>query len=337
MSTGVHNSAITANDAANAIFSFQSSTKFSTNSKTLNSGQQEERSADSSQTSCNVSFSESSEQKATASVQLDTANAGQVTRSSSRNVRLEQNRKAAIESRRRKKVMIDELQRSVIFFSRANDSLKQQNDALELMLMQAQAKISTMEAGNDVSTQEKTTLCDSSASQSDGIPNPLGTSIGQAQSETVAVQAVDQRRGFTSLATGAAAQCVNGRLEEVPTALAARTNASSTHPSTKPSPMQMRPKAADFQQAAGGATPSPANGMQSIPGLDINQIAAISMGVNPQQTYTDTMAAFALQQAVAAAAAGSGQNQFMFPTGMPFVVNPLVYQLAQQQQESQQP
>lgn len=35
-----------------------------------------------------------------------------------REMRLEQNRKAARESRRRKKVLVEELQRSVIFFSR---------------------------------------------------------------------------------------------------------------------------------------------------------------------------------------------------------------------------
>eukprot|EP00970_Alexandrium_tamarense_P000730 scaffold85_cov145-Alexandrium_tamarense.AAC.34 len=35
-----------------------------------------------------------------------------------RQVKLEQNRKAARESRRRKKVLVEELQRSVIFFTR---------------------------------------------------------------------------------------------------------------------------------------------------------------------------------------------------------------------------
>lgn len=51
---------------------------------------------------------------------------------------MEQNRKAARESRRRKKTMIEELQRSVIFFSRANSTLKQQNDELSRLLCQAQ-------------------------------------------------------------------------------------------------------------------------------------------------------------------------------------------------------
>jgi len=62
--------------------------------------------------------------------------------SKAREIRLEQNRKAARESRRRKKVMIEELQRSVIFFSRANSLLKQQNEEWSRMLIQAQAFIS---------------------------------------------------------------------------------------------------------------------------------------------------------------------------------------------------
>jgi hypothetical protein len=60
-------------------------------------------------------------------------------------VRLEQNRKAARESRRRKKIMIEELQRSVVFFSRANGTLKHQNDELQRLLLNAQSRISNLE------------------------------------------------------------------------------------------------------------------------------------------------------------------------------------------------
>mmetsp|Transcript_12438 Transcript_12438/g.19149 ORF Transcript_12438/g.19149 Transcript_12438/m.19149 type:complete len:412 (-) Transcript_12438:1005-2240(-) len=55
--------------------------------------------------------------------------------------RLEANRKAARESRRRKKVLVEELQRSVIFFSRANGQLKQKNEELKRMFIQAQTQI----------------------------------------------------------------------------------------------------------------------------------------------------------------------------------------------------
>lgn len=65
--------------------------------------------------------------------------------SKQREIRLEQNRKAAKESRRRKKDMIEELQRSVIFFSRANGTLKQQNDELTRLLLQAQVQVAAIE------------------------------------------------------------------------------------------------------------------------------------------------------------------------------------------------
>eukprot|EP00985_Skeletonema_marinoi_P004747 scaffold2051_cov139-Skeletonema_marinoi.AAC.31 len=55
--------------------------------------------------------------------------------------RLEQNRKAAIESRRRKKVMVDELKRSVHFYTKANTSLKSQNADLERQLLMAKQAI----------------------------------------------------------------------------------------------------------------------------------------------------------------------------------------------------
>ena len=64
-----------------------------------------------------------------------------------REIRLEQNRKAARESRRRKKMMIEELQRSVIFFSKRNAVLKKENEDLTRMLMQAQSQIQS-QGGN---------------------------------------------------------------------------------------------------------------------------------------------------------------------------------------------
>ena len=61
--------------------------------------------------------------------------------SAARARRLEQNRRAAIESRRRKKVMIAELQRSVTFYSKANENLKKANEELEKSLLQAKQKL----------------------------------------------------------------------------------------------------------------------------------------------------------------------------------------------------
>lgn len=73
-----------------------------------------------------------------------------------REARLEQNRRAARETRRRKKVMVEELQRSVLYFSRANSNLKAQNEDFEATLAQALAKVSAMEqAGLDQSSKLK--------------------------------------------------------------------------------------------------------------------------------------------------------------------------------------
>ena len=99
-----------------------------------------------------------------------------------RQMRLEQNRKAARESRQRKKVLVEELQRSVIFFSRcefpmcltecelanfphihlaiilmfvfqANGTLRSQNDEMEKMLLQARQGIATFAFSQPFSPQ----------------------------------------------------------------------------------------------------------------------------------------------------------------------------------------
>lgn len=63
----------------------------------------------------------------------------------SREQRLEQNRKAARESRLRKKAMIDDLQRSVIFYTRSNTKVRHLNQDLEQLLALAQAQVSVIE------------------------------------------------------------------------------------------------------------------------------------------------------------------------------------------------
>lgn len=64
--------------------------------------------------------------------------------SRSRALRLEQNRKAARESRRRKKAMIEELQRSLMFFSKSNAALKQQNEVLTRQVLDAHSVLAKM-------------------------------------------------------------------------------------------------------------------------------------------------------------------------------------------------
>ena len=86
-----------------------------------------------------------------------TSTASSAASKKARETRLEQNRKAARESRRRKKVMIEDLQRSVIDFSRANGALKHQNDELTRLLMQAQNQVAIIESSTTNSNDIKMT------------------------------------------------------------------------------------------------------------------------------------------------------------------------------------
>lgn len=142
-------------------------------------------------------------------------------------VRLEQNRKAARESRRRKKVMIEELQRSVIFFSRANGTLKQQNEELQRILFQAQAQVSQLEAsgataakdgdgagavngGNEASNGDSSNLDPAAAQQAVAAAQQaqmqLQNLLQQQQAAQAATQAMYESQGFPPAAARAAAQ-----------------------------------------------------------------------------------------------------------------------------------
>lgn len=130
--------------------------------------------------------------------------------SKAREVRLEQNRKAARESRRRKKVMIEELQRSVVFFSRANSTLKQQNDELQRMLLQAQARIAAIESGKSSAghSQGKDMRSDELANK-DVLDMQAQQAVATAQAQAAqaaATQAMFQNQGFPPAAARQAAQ-----------------------------------------------------------------------------------------------------------------------------------
>ncbi len=106
-----------------------------------------------------------------------------------REIRLEQNRKAARESRRRKKIMVDELQRSVVFFSRANSTLKQQNEELQRILLHAQSQIQASEkalsaqqqATNNINTGIKT---NGDTATSTNLPTANAATVNNGTNET---------------------------------------------------------------------------------------------------------------------------------------------------------
>lgn len=59
-----------------------------------------------------------------------------------RQERLEQNRISARESRKRKKTMIEELQKTVIVLSRENKELNERNESLRKQLIDVGSKVS---------------------------------------------------------------------------------------------------------------------------------------------------------------------------------------------------
>lgn len=239
--------------------------------------------------------------------------------SKAREIRLEQNRKAARESRRRKKVMIEELQRSVIFFSRANGTLKHQNDDLSRMLMTAQSQVAAIETQQQPSTNAPASSPAPQA-KSEAV-QPQG-SFQQAEANAVATQAVYESQGFSAAAARAAAQTMNGS-NSGSSAPQGSTQPSSPTPAATPSSQNLPPMQpgatmqamANFQQAAAAAMQAAVQGMQGIPGVSVQALTATAPGgANPQQAYNDTMTALAMQQAAAAAAAGQQffhQNPFM--------------------------
>jgi hypothetical protein len=92
-----------------------------------------------------VGLEEEQEEGTTTEEQVKSKGGRKPSPARSKEVRLQQNRKAARDSRKRKKEMIEELQRSLIFFSRSNAKLKQQNDYLTRRLLEAQTTIQALQ------------------------------------------------------------------------------------------------------------------------------------------------------------------------------------------------
>ena len=165
--------------------------------------------------------------------------------SATRARRLEQNRKAAIESRRRKKVMIGELQRSAAFYTKANEKLKIDNLALEQRLLLAKQQVMQMKAGTTAdpsvelkSPPEETTSGTKASSKQPTYPSeqqplaPICMQPTQARAQIAATQALYETMGYPSgfakVAADTFSPCVGlsthtGNTHGVPTADAANT------------------------------------------------------------------------------------------------------------------
>lgn len=276
-----------------------------------------------------------------------TASTNSKSDSISRRVRLDQNRKAAKESRRRKKIMIEELQRSVIFFSRANGTLKQQNEELSRMLIQARTQISSHVTGDRLDTVAPPMAAVPMAAvpKAPDTTIQVGNAFNQAEAQTVATQAMYETQGFSASAARAVAQAINGKDIACNTDSNTVTSAPGT---TGPGQLSgnvgggplMQPGStmqamASFQQAAAAAMQAAIRGMENIPGLNLNNLnVPTPAGINAQQAYTDAMTALAMQQAAYAAAAG---HAFTMQPAMQLMTTWSVQQQQHQQQEQEAP
>lgn len=224
-----------------------------------------------------------------------------------REVRLEQNRKAAKESRRRKKVMVEELQRSVIFFSRANSTLKQQNNELTRLLIEAQMQVkkaetdSTEASTSNIKTEApqspaptEVTTMSCTATNTAAAAAAADQASQQLNAQLVATQALYESQGFPAAAARAAAQAMNSSAAGAPLSFATATAMLPPPPMQPGATMQAM---ANFQQAAAAAMQAAIQGMHGLGGMA--SLAATVPGVNAAQSFTDTMTALAMQQAAA--------------------------------------
>lgn len=205
--------------------------------------------------------------------------------SKAREVRLEQNRKAARESRRRKKIMIEELQRSVVFFSRANATLKQQNDELQRMLLTAQARASAYEKG------------DSSAA---AVPN------GQTQTtdEKEGAQAFSSAQAQAAQAQAAQAAATQAMFQNQGFPPAAARQAAQTFVAGPPPATMDNKTAGTTEQSNQAAWPNSAVTMQNMQ----NILFAVQNGMQPQMNMFNPYLSSMPQQQTQAPAPQDNSN-----------------------------
>lgn len=205
--------------------------------------------------------------------------------SKAREVRLEQNRKAARESRRRKKIMIEELQRSVVFFSRANATLKQQNDELQRMLLTAQARASAYEKG------------DSSAA-----PVPIGQT--QTTDEKEGAQAFSSAQAQAAQAQAAQAAATQAMFQNQGFPPAAARQAAQTFVAGPPPATMDNKTAGTTEQSNQAAWPNSAVTMQNMQ----NILFAVQNGMQPQMNMFNPYLSSMPQQQTQAPAPQDNSN-----------------------------
>jgi hypothetical protein len=184
----------------------------------------------------------------------------------SRESRLDQNRKAARESRKRKKVMIEELQRSLIFFSRSNATLKQQNDELTRRLIDAQTTIQALQQQSPSHAPQATT-------QPVGMEPAPRAAVSSSQAAPTAAVLMSLNGG--------------GPVPSTTTSSTSPAVVDYIHAFVVPHAMQpgsTMQAMSNFQQAAAAAMQAAAQGMQHQAAQQITHLGAAEQGVPPAAT-----------------------------------------------------
>lgn len=127
-----------------------------------------------------------------------------------RAARLEQNRRAAKDSRQRKNRMISDLQGSVVFFSRANSTISQQNDELSRLVMEAKEYITDQDV-NKLATDSATKSQEQGKCFEIPMKSRTDSAIGAAldtknELTSAKVTSVDETSDFTSIQPGSTMQ-----------------------------------------------------------------------------------------------------------------------------------
>lgn len=186
---------------------------------------------------------------------LDNENDDEDARQRKRKERLEQNRISARESRKRKKTMIEELQRTVITLSRENKDLNERNEILRRQLMEIASQVRSRCSVRGLLTSQSVISYISCALQYPNIV-PLQAIMGQTPAP-IAPQSTTAAADLNNAVLGAMAQVATetaGSTEATDTTATTTTATTLNTMSWLANPQPTETKPTETSAAADGGT-----------------------------------------------------------------------------------
>jgi hypothetical protein len=233
-----------------------------------------------------------------------------------RAIRLEKNRLGAIELRRRKKIMEEELQRSVSFYTKSNASLKNQNAELERQILMARHTIihgvdggvdtvaSTEAVNGDASSKkESSNKSDPTVSSSTATNTSKRSSAGYAEDDYTPfkspISSMDDEQ--VQQAQFATTQALHKSVDFPPI----------QYKSTKVDPSEAAAAIASISSAAKASADEELKKqqLQTLPSSSLVAPVVVepnsSPKVDPNMAYVEALTNFAMEQAAAANSAAA--------------------------------